>query len=165
MSAAVIREARKALEANQGWPSPHALAFDADGLAEDGREDLAEAINELRYRDGIPRDSASRMIFSSSGNDPAPLLRQRVARYKGKFDQLHVGGRVSKQGEFVERTRRHLNGRQRTWRTQPVRDSGADCWPGVRRARLFGGTASRRPALRGFLRYGPMTCCRTGFLC
>ena len=103
MSAGVLREARKALKANQGRPSPHALAFYADRLAEDGREDLADAIDELQYRNGVPRDAVSHMIFSFSGNDPESLLRRRLTRYKGRFEQLYVGVRVKEHRKFVDR--------------------------------------------------------------
>ena len=111
LSAAVIRKARKPQQANQSRPSPHALALYADRLAEDGRDNLADAIQESQYRDGISRGSVPPMIFSSSGNDPAPLSRRRLARYKGKSDRLHVGGRVSKHGEFVDSVFEYVNER------------------------------------------------------
>lgn len=101
MSADVLRQARKALTANQGRPSPHALAFYADRLFEDGREDLADAIDKLQNQGRIPRDAVSHMIFSFSGNDPEPLLRHRLKSYRGKFKQLYVGAHVSEHGKFV----------------------------------------------------------------
>lgn len=109
MSAGVLREARKALKANQGRPSPHALAFYADRLAEDGREDLADAIDRLQCRDGIPRDAVSHMIFSFSGNDPESPLRRRLTKYKGGFEQLYVGVRVKKHRKFVDRVFEKVN--------------------------------------------------------
>ena len=109
MSASVLREARKALEANQGRPSPHALAFYADRLAEEGREDLADAIDALQYQGGIPRDGVSHMIFSFSGNDPKSLLRRRLTKYKGKFEQLYVGGHVEEHRKFVDRVFEKVN--------------------------------------------------------
>ena len=103
LSASVLKEARKALKANWGRPSPHALAFYADRLAEDGREDLADVIDQMQYRDGISRNAVSHMTFSFSGNDPQALLRSRLSRYKGNFEQLYVGVRVKGHGKFVER--------------------------------------------------------------
>ena len=103
LSSAVLKEARKALKANDGRPSPHALAFYADRLAKDGRQDLADVIDRMQYRDGIPQDCVSHMIFSFSGNDPKDLLRRRLKKYKGKFEQIYVGIRVKGHAKFVKR--------------------------------------------------------------
>ena len=102
LSTAVLREAGKALKANRGLPSPHALTFYAERLAEDGEEDLADEIVRMQYRDGIPQHCVSHMIFSFSGNDPEQLLRGRLGKYKGGFEQIYVGVRVKKHGEFVK---------------------------------------------------------------
>ena len=98
----VLKEARKALNANKGRPSPHALTFYAERLADDGQADLADRILRMQYRDGMPRDCVSHMIFSFSGNDPEKLLRGHLDKYKGNFDQIYVGVRVMQHGEFIE---------------------------------------------------------------
>ena len=102
LSSNVLKEAQKALKANEGRPSPHALTFYAEMLADDDRTDLADKILGMQYKDGIPRDCVSHMIFSFSGNDPENLLRRRLGTYKGKFEQLYVGVRVMEHGEFIE---------------------------------------------------------------
>ena len=102
LSNTVLKEAQKALKANRGLPSPHALTFYADRLEEEGKKDLADEIIRMQCRDGIPRDCVSHMIFSLSGNDPENLLRGRLNKYKGKFEQIYVGIRVKELGEFVE---------------------------------------------------------------
>ena len=103
LSGGVLKEARAALKANRGRPSPHALAFYADRLYEDGQDDLADAIDRMQYRDGIPRDAVSHMIFSFSGNDPKSLLHRRLSKYKGKFEQVYVGACVEGHAKFVKR--------------------------------------------------------------
>ncbi len=104
LSNTALNVAREALEANDGRPSPHALAFYADRLACDGRRNLAEKIDELQYGRhgaGIPKDCVSHMIFSLSGNDPKEILREKLRKYKGAFEQLYVGMCVKSHAEFV----------------------------------------------------------------
>ena len=102
LSKATLKDAHKVLKANDGLPSPHALAFYADMLSEDGREDLADVIDRMQYVDGIPLNCVSHMMFVVSGNDAEELLRKRLAKYKGEFDQLYVGVIVQDHGDFVE---------------------------------------------------------------
>ena len=102
LSNTVLKAAAKALRKNDGLPSPHALAFYADRLAEDGRHKLADLIDDMQYRDGTRKKNVSHMIFAFSGNDPAKLLRKRLAHYKGRFDQMYVGLHVKGHGKFVE---------------------------------------------------------------
>ena len=102
LSGATLKKAVKALKKNNGLPSPHALAFYADRLAEDGKQDLAELIDNMQYRDGIRIECVSHMIFSFSGNNPEQLLRERLEKYKGEFEQVYVGVCVEGHHEFVE---------------------------------------------------------------
>ena len=101
MSRHVLQEAEEALKANDGRPSPHALAFYADRLDEEGHDDLADAILTMQYGHGIPTNRVSHMLFSFSGNDPESLLRGLLENYEGEFEQAYVGLCVENHRRFV----------------------------------------------------------------
>ena len=103
LSKASLQEARKALNGNNGRPTPHALTFLADRLAEEGREDIADQIDDAQRQDSIPIDCVSHMVFTFSGNNPECLLKTYLAKYKGKFYQFFVGLRVKTHQEFVKK--------------------------------------------------------------
>ena len=71
--------------------------------SQEGHVDLADAIDRMQYKDGIPQNAVSHMIFSFSGNDPRSLLRKRLSKYKGEFEQVYVGACVEEHAKFVER--------------------------------------------------------------
>ena len=103
LSSRVLKEAHQALEENDGRPSPHALAFYSDRLAEDGQQDLADAIDRIQYKDGLRQEDVSHMIFVFSGNDPKSLLRKRLCAYDGNFEQVYVGAHVAEHAKFVKK--------------------------------------------------------------
>ena len=102
LSRTLLGEARKALNGSNGRPTPHALTFLSDRLAEEGREDIADQIDAAQYRDGIPIDRVSHMVFTFSGNNPERLLKTDLAEYDGEVDQFSVGLQVERHQEFIK---------------------------------------------------------------
>lgn len=102
LSDAALREAGTALSRNNGLPSPHALAFCADKLAEEGWQEVAALIDELQFRHGVRREQVGHMIFALTDDDPEDVLRERLVTYRGKFVQAYVGVCVERLSEFTQ---------------------------------------------------------------
>ena len=102
MRTAVIDEARTALCANSGLPSPHALAFVADRLNEAGDTVLGDALDKAQLKDGIRASQVSHMLFTFSGNDPLKLLKTNLHSYAGAVPQHYVGLRVEGHQNFIK---------------------------------------------------------------
>ena len=100
MKTAVIEEARTALCANNGLPSPHALAFVADRSNEIGDTVLGDALDKALLKDGIRASQVSHMLFTFSGNDPLKLLKANLQSYVGLVPQHYVDRRVDGQQDF-----------------------------------------------------------------
>ena len=96
-----VQDARKALKATNGRPSPHALAFFADRLAEEGRIEISDRIDDAQRETGIAVDQLTHMIFAFSGNDSAKHLENDLNAYKGKIEQWSVGLRVASHQDFI----------------------------------------------------------------
>ena len=101
LSGSVLCEARRTLDANSERPSPHALAFLSDRLAEEGYEDIADRINDAQYRDGLPASALAHLVFTFSGNNPTTLLRKHLLDYNGQVSQLFVGVQVPAHRSFI----------------------------------------------------------------
>ena len=102
LSMTTLSEARKALSGNNERPTPHAVAFLSDRLADEGREDIADQINTAQYRDGISDDRVSHMIFTFSGNNPERLLKVSLVEYDGDMSQFFVGLQVEAHQDFIQ---------------------------------------------------------------
>ena len=101
LSKPVIGDARKALRSHNGRPSPHALAFFADRLAEEGREEISDLVDNAQRVTGITTDRITQMIFAFSGNNPEGALESDLKKYKGKIEQWSIGLRVKGHQEFI----------------------------------------------------------------
>jgi len=102
MQTTVIDEARAALCANSGLPSPHALAFVADRSNEAGATALGDALDKALLKDGIRASQVSHMLFTFSGNDPLRLLKINLQSYTGSISQHYVGLRVEGHQDFIK---------------------------------------------------------------
>lgn len=102
MRTAVIDEARAALCANSGLPSPHALAFVADRSNEAGDTVLGDALDKALLKDGIHASQVSHMLFTFSGNDPLNLLKINLQSYAGPVPQQYVGLWVEGHQDFIK---------------------------------------------------------------
>lgn len=102
LSTAPITAARIALNRDDGRPTPHALAFLADRLYEEGREEIADRIDRAQYAEGINIDQISHMVFTFSGNDPSTFLEADLNSYAGDVDQFSVGLRIVTHQAFIK---------------------------------------------------------------
>lgn len=102
MRTAVIDEARAALSANNGLPSPHAIAFVADRSNEAGDIVLGDALDKAQLKDGIRTSQVSHMLFTFSGSDPLKLLKTNLQAYVGAVPQHYVGVRVDGHQDFIK---------------------------------------------------------------
>ena len=101
LAAAVITEAREALDKDNGLPSAHALSFISARLMETGNTALADAIDDAQLKEGITPRNVSHLLFTFSGNDPTPLLRASLEDYQGAIAQSAAGVLVAAHGDFV----------------------------------------------------------------
>ena len=97
-----IDEARAALNASHGRPTPHALAFVADRLFETGDKALAAIVDQYQLSARIKLDQLSHLLFMFTGNNPSTLLTTNLTAYTGKVPQLAVGLRVSTHQAFIK---------------------------------------------------------------
>ncbi|PCI85481.1 MAG: hypothetical protein COB24_12885 [Hyphomicrobiales bacterium] len=96
-----ITDARESLEKDEGRPTPHALSFLSDRLAEEGRHDISDRINSAQFRDGIALKNLTQMIFTFSGNNPKAFLVKDLNSYSGDVDQFSIGLRVPEHQKFI----------------------------------------------------------------
>lgn len=101
LSASVVHDADSALRKDRGRPSPHALEFFADRLHEEGKDGLADLIDESLLVAGIKVGQINHLLFTFSGNDPMKLLRYNLGTYSGKIRQFAVGLEVVGHQAFI----------------------------------------------------------------
>ena len=102
MSSTIIGKARKALSANSGLPSPHAISFVADRLNESGDIALGDALDKAQLKDGIKPSQVSHMLFTFSGNDPSKPLKANLQTYAGLIPQHYVALCVTTHQAFIK---------------------------------------------------------------
>ena len=102
LSKPVLEKAREMLSGDNERPTPHALAFFSDRLAEEGCEDIVNQIDDAQLRDGIPINRVSHMIFTFSGNNPECLLKSELSEYDGKVRQFSVGLQIETHQDFIK---------------------------------------------------------------
>lgn len=101
MTSAVIGEAREALNANGGLPSPHAMAFVADRLDELGESSLSMAIIKATLKSKLRPNQVKHLLFSFSESDPSQLLVNSLGAYAGPYEQLYVRLQVPQHQNFI----------------------------------------------------------------
>ncbi|WP_311275223.1 Hachiman antiphage defense system protein HamA [Methylobacterium sp. WCS2018Hpa-22] len=97
-----VDEARAALNASNGRPTPHALAYVADRLFETGETALAEIIDQFQLKARINTNQVSHLMFMFTGNNPSNLLTLNLNAYSGKIRQFAVGLRVASHQDFIK---------------------------------------------------------------
>jgi hypothetical protein len=102
MTSAVIGEARKALCANSGLPSPHAMAFVADRLDELGDINLSAAIINATLKTKLKPKQVKHLLFTFSENDPSQMLVNSLSAYTGPCEQLYVRLQVAQHQNFIQ---------------------------------------------------------------
>ncbi|MEJ1386235.1 MAG: Hachiman antiphage defense system protein HamA [Candidatus Sedimenticola sp. (ex Thyasira tokunagai)] len=101
LQTSVVKEARKALDASDGLPTPHALQFVAARAYESGNEEIADAIDRVSLVEGILPQYVEHMLFAFSGNNPKGFLKKDLEGYTGSITQKSVGVRVQKHQQFI----------------------------------------------------------------
>lgn len=101
LSPGVIAEARKALKANKGRPSQHAMGFVMHRLLETGRKDLALIFEDYLLLKSIADDDLAHLLFGLSGNDAAAALEADLKSYSGKIEQHSVNVCIEDHQDFI----------------------------------------------------------------
>jgi hypothetical protein len=101
MTAAVIQEARAALDRDQGLPSPHALGFLSARLLETGNANMADRIDRAQLQRGVAPVDVEHLLFVFSGNDSSGHIDHAVENYGGQIGQLGVSLRIPTHGAFI----------------------------------------------------------------
>jgi hypothetical protein len=104
LTAAVLKDARAALDKDDGLPSAHALSFIATRLAESGNEDLANLIDDAQLKFGISQDAVRHLTFTFSTNPPGKLLTASLEGYAGPIGQWSAGLVVQEHATFVSKS-------------------------------------------------------------
>lgn len=102
LSATTIKAARKALAANDGRPSAHALAFMAARYFEMGDKAMTDLLDKTQLEEQLPQSRVTHMIFVLSGNDPTKQQTNDLLSYKGAMKQISVGVVVPTHQEFIQ---------------------------------------------------------------
>jgi len=97
----VVNDARANLEKDGGLPSAHALSFISARLLELGNGSLADAIDDVLLKYGIPAAHVTHLLFTFSGNSPKSMLKASLGTYSGMFKQWCVGIHVDGHAVFV----------------------------------------------------------------
>lgn len=97
----VLIEARKALDADDGRPSPHALAFVADRIREGSNTGLADVIDYAQLKDGIATQQMEHLLFTFTGSNPNNLQKEILETYDGDIRQHSVGLRIKTHQKFI----------------------------------------------------------------
>jgi hypothetical protein len=98
---AVVAEARKALKANKGRPSQHAMAFMMHRLLEAGKKELALIFEDHLLLRSIADEDLVHLVFGLSGNDASAAFQADLEAYSGKIEQHSVNFRIEDHQNFI----------------------------------------------------------------
>ncbi len=102
LNSTTIKSARKALAANNGRPSAHAMAFMATRYFEMGDKEMTDLLDQAQLDEQLTQDRVTHMIFILSGNDPTKHLTKDLSNYSGSIKQISVGVVVATHQEFIK---------------------------------------------------------------
>lgn len=102
LTGTTVTAARKALSANKGRPSAHAISFLADRCFEQGETHLTDLLDTAQLKTRIKASQVTHLMFTFSGNDPAAHLRRDLQSYTGSIEQISVGLRVVDHQKFIK---------------------------------------------------------------
>lgn len=103
LSASVLEEDCAALDKDRGRPTRHSVMFVADRLREQGRDDLAEELEEavLHSFTGM---RVEHLLFTLTAGNPKKLITKHLeACSKKKRRRNAVGVRIIDHGKFIEK--------------------------------------------------------------
>jgi hypothetical protein len=101
LTPAVVAEARKALKANNGRPSQHAMAFVMHRLLETGKKNLALIFEDRLLTKTIAEEDLVHLLFGLSGNDAAATLKSDLDAYPGEIEQHAVNFQIEDHQGFI----------------------------------------------------------------
>lgn len=101
ITTAVVTKARKALNANKGRPSQHALAFVMERLLDLGDERTALIFEHFLVHETIPIGDLLHFMFMFSENDAAVYLREDLKTCKPQIEQHTVHLMVNGHQDFI----------------------------------------------------------------
>ena len=96
-----LQNARFTLNADEGRPTPHALAFVGERLREGGDTNLADIIDDAQLSDGIATNQMEHLLFTFTGNIPNQFQKEILETYDGDIKQQAVGLRIKNHQEFI----------------------------------------------------------------
>ncbi|MGA4545155.1 Hachiman antiphage defense system protein HamA [Uniformispora flossi] len=96
-----VEDADRALQGDDGRPSPHALQFVAERLHEQGDDALGRAVDAALLVHGITEQQVVQLLFTFTGGNPCNLLRTNTKAYSGAIRRFVVGLQVRGHQEFV----------------------------------------------------------------
>ena len=101
LSTSALQDAREALNANSGLPSPHALTYIAARLHETDDQSTADQIIRAQLADRIRVTHVQHLLFALTGSRPHNLLETDLKQYQGRIPQISVGLHVSNHRALV----------------------------------------------------------------
>jgi hypothetical protein len=101
LSPGVVAAARRALNANKGRPSQHAMGFVMHRLAELGQDDLSRVFEDYLLVRTIPDEDLVHLFFGLTGNDASAAVRADLEACKGKIEQHAVSFRIADHPDFI----------------------------------------------------------------
>ncbi len=96
-----LRDARKALNANRGTISAHALAFIESRLREAGNTALADYFERYQLDRGMTEAEVTHLNFTFTGNNAATLIETELRGYRGRIEQHCVNLRITDHQAFI----------------------------------------------------------------
>jgi len=102
LNATTIKDARKALAANNGRPSAHAMAFMATRYFEIGDKAMTDLLDQAQLDEQLTQEQVTHMMFILSGNNPTNQLTNDLSGCTGAMRQISVGVVVTTHQEFIK---------------------------------------------------------------
>lgn len=107
LSPVVVRNAMKQLRRNGNRPSSHTVNFIIDRLEDLGRADLAKLLDN--YLDnGVSLGDIHHLLFTLSGNDPAPFFDAALAGRRRAVVTTAVGLVIEDHSKFINGAYRRI---------------------------------------------------------
>ena len=97
-----VREARQALNDENGLPTGHALTFIAQRLLELGYSELSDAIMEAQLTTNIRHNHVEHLLFVFTGNAADSFLTESLENYSGLISQRAVALQVPTHQDFID---------------------------------------------------------------
>ena len=98
----VVSAARRALRANKGRPSQHAMAYVMERLMDLGEQKLALVFEQYLLDKTILVQDLVHLIFAFSENDASRTLADDLKAYDGKIEQHAINFSINDHQQFIK---------------------------------------------------------------